>query len=465
MERGLIRNHELEFALFYRVIDLAIIVSVLALAMLIHGQQPSSVYLLCGLLSCVSFLLASESVHLYRSWRMSAFHNQAGLMLLSWCFAVTSLLVFGYFSKTSAEYSRLVIGGWFVATPMVMLGWRLLVKTLKERMRSLGMNIRRAVIIGLTENGQQLAAELEREKTLGVVFEGFYDDRTDERLKDSDTTKLRGSVAEALELARNGEVDQVYIAMPLSAHERIAKYLVDFSDTTATTYLVPNFFIYNLMHSRWNTVGQVPTLSVYDTPFNGFTAWLKRLEDIVLASVILTLISPLMLVIALGVKFSSPGPIFFKQDRYGLDGRRIKVWKFRSMRTQENGAKVVQATRNDPRVTPFGSFIRRTSLDELPQFINVLQGSMSIVGPRPHAVAHNEQYRSIVSRYMLRHKVKPGITGWAQINGFRGETDTLEKMEKRVEFDLDYIHQWSLWMDIKIVFLTIFKGFVGKTAY
>ncbi len=200
-------------------------------------------------------------------------------------------------------------------------------------------------------------------------------------------------------------------------------------------------------------------------PFNGLLNWVKRFEDLVLSSLILLLISPVLLAVAIGVKLSSPGPIIFKQNRYGLDGKPIQVWKFRSMRVMDNGSHVQQATKGDPRVTRFGAFIRRTSLDELPQFFNVLQGSMSIVGPRPHAVAHNEQYRTIVNRYMLRHKVKPGITGWAQINGWRGETDTLDKMEKRVQFDLDYIHRWSLWFDLKIVFLTIFKGFVGKNAY
>ncbi|MGL5310242.1 MAG: exopolysaccharide biosynthesis glycosyltransferase VpsL, partial [Plesiomonas shigelloides] len=175
--------------------------------------------------------------------------------------------------------------------------------------------------------------------------------------------------------------------------------------------------------------------------------------------------SPVLLFVAIGVKLSSPGPVLFKQDRYGLGGKCIKVWKFRSMKVMENSDKVVQATRNDPRVTRFGAFIRRTSLDELPQFFNVLQGSMSIVGPRPHAVAHNEEYRAIVNRYMVRHMVKPGITGLAQINGFRGETDTVDKMEMRVKYDLRYIQTWSLALDIKIIFLTIFKGFVGETAY
>jgi putative colanic acid biosynthesis UDP-glucose lipid carrier transferase len=177
------------------------------------------------------------------------------------------------------------------------------------------------------------------------------------------------------------------------------------------------------------------------------------------------LISIPMLAIAAAVKLTSKGPVIFKQKRYGLDGKQITVYKFRSRTTQDNGAVVKQATKNDARLTKIGGFLRRTSLDELPQFINVLQGRMSHVGPRPHAVAHNEQYRKIITGYMLRHKVKPGITGWAQVNGLRGETETVNKMVQRVEYDLDYIHRWSIWFDIKIVFMTVFNGFINKNAY
>ncbi|MBY7967864.1 exopolysaccharide biosynthesis polyprenyl glycosylphosphotransferase [Vibrio fluvialis] len=201
------------------------------------------------------------------------------------------------------------------------------------------------------------------------------------------------------------------------------------------------------------------------SPFDGVGKFVKRVEDIIIGSMIALLISPVLLAVAIGVKLSSPGPVLFKQDRYGLGGKKIKVWKFRSMKVMENDAVVTQATKNDPRVTKFGAFIRRTSLDELPQFINVLQGSMSIVGPRPHAVAHNEQYRKLVDNYMIRHKIKPGITGWAQINGYRGETETVDKMDKRIRYDIQYMQNWSLWLDIKIIFLTVFKGFVSETAY
>ena len=209
----------------------------------------------------------------------------------------------------------------------------------------------------------------------------------------------------------------------------------------------------------------ITAVSIFDSPFAGLDSFLKRMEDIVLSLLILIFISIPMLFIAIGVKITSKGPIIFKQDRYGMDGNKITVWKFRSMTVTENGGSVTQATKGDSRITPFGSFLRKTSLDELPQFFNALGGGMSIVGPRPHAVAHNEEYRTQIQGYMLRHKMKPGITGLAQINGFRGETDTLDKMEGRVRYDLMYIQNWTLWLDLKIVFLTVFKGFISKNAY
>tara|TARA_Y100000588_G_C13922165_1_gene781982 strand:- start:90 stop:845 length:756 start_codon:yes stop_codon:yes gene_type:complete len=251
----------------------------------------------------------------------------------------------------------------------------------------------------------------------------------------------------------------------MSAEDRIRHILEKCSDTTANVYIIPDFFIYNLLNARWQSIGNLQALSVYDTPFQGASDVIKRIEDVVFSTLILLFLMIPMGAIALAVKVTSKGPVIFKQKRYGLDGKQILVYKFRSMTTMDNGSSVKQATKNDPRITKLGAFLRRTSLDELPQFINVLQGRMSIVGPRPHAVAHNEQYRKLIKGYMLRHKVRPGITGWAQVNGFRGETDTVEKMLKRVQFDLDYIHRWSVWLDIKIILMTAFHGFSDKNAY
>jgi putative colanic acid biosynthesis UDP-glucose lipid carrier transferase len=209
----------------------------------------------------------------------------------------------------------------------------------------------------------------------------------------------------------------------------------------------------------------VPVVGICETPFTGTNELVKRVSDVVLAALILVLISPLLLAIAVGVKMSSPGPVIFRQRRNGLDGEEIVVYKFRTMRSMDDGEVVPQATKGDPRITPFGAFLRRTSLDELPQFVNVLQGRMSIVGPRPHAVAHNEQYRQMIKAYMVRHKVKPGITGWAQVNGLRGETETVEKMRQRVEYDLEYLRNWSLGLDLQIIVRTARLVLFDRNAY
>lgn len=464
---GQIRQFGKQSSFLYRLIDIVFISLALFVSLSLHELPFNIHYAAVALLATVGFTIASESVDLYRSWRGSNFSYLAMLTTVSWSGVCAILMLLAYFTKLGAEYSRLVIGFWFVLTWGGLITWRICLRFYRAQMRRQGLNTRNAVVIGVTPQAVALVKSLQKHPEIGVKVQGFYDDREEARLDLDEElpARLRGDAEKALKLAKKGTIERVYIALPMHAKDRIAHLLSEFADTTACTYLVPDFFTYNLLHSRWDSIGDIHTLSVFDTPFNGISSWIKRLEDIVLSSVILTLISPVLLAIAAAVKLTSPGPIIFKQYRYGLDGRKIKVWKFRSMSTMDNGATVKQATKNDPRVTPLGNFLRRTSLDELPQFINVLQGRMSIVGPRPHAVAHNEEYRVLVERYMLRHKVKPGITGWAQINGWRGETDTLDKMEKRVQFDLDYIHRWSLWLDLKIVFLTIFKGFVSKTAY
>jgi putative colanic acid biosynthesis UDP-glucose lipid carrier transferase len=247
----------------------------------------------------------------------------------------------------------------------------------------------------------------------------------------------------------------VYIALPPRAEPRIAALIRRLADTTASVYLAYDFGGFDLLRAQWSSVGEIPVMGVVENPFYGSDGMLKRIEDIVVGAGILVLISLPMALIALGIKLTSKGPVFFQQRRYGLNGEEIRVLKFRTMTVCEDGDKVVQAQRGDQRITAFGALLRRTSLDELPQFLQVVGGTMSIVGPRPHAVAHNEQYRSLIQGYMLRHKVKPGITGWAQVNGWRGETDTLEKMQKRVEYDLEYIRNWKLGFDFKIILMTV----------
>jgi putative colanic acid biosynthesis UDP-glucose lipid carrier transferase len=251
----------------------------------------------------------------------------------------------------------------------------------------------------------------------------------------------------------------------MRAEERIRDLLARLADTTVSVYIVPDFFVFELLHARWTNINGLPAVSVFENPLYGADGLLKRTADLLIGSVLLAATALPMLVIGWLIKRSSTGPAFFRQRRYGLDGREILVWKFRTMTCCDNGDVVRQATRDDERVTPIGRFLRRTSLDELPQLFNVLEGSMSLVGPRPHANAHNEQYRGMIEGYMLRHKVKPGITGLAQISGYRGETETLEKMEKRVACDHQYIREWSFWMDVKILVKTLGVVVRQRNAY
>jgi putative colanic acid biosynthesis UDP-glucose lipid carrier transferase len=277
---------------------------------------------------------------------------------------------------------------------------------------------------------------------------------------------LKGRLADLAAFVKANRVDAIYVALPMASQPRILKLLDELRDTTASIYFVPDIFLYDLIQARMDDVNGIPVVAVCESPFYGVNGMVKRLEDVVLSLLILTLISPVLLAIAIAVKVSSPGPIIFRQRRYGLDGQDIVVYKFRSMRVMEDGCDVPQARREDPRITPIGAFLRRTSLDELPQFINVLQGRMSIVGPRPHAVAHNETFRKLIKGYMVRHKVKPGITGLAQVMGARGETATLDKMQARIEYDLEYLRNWSLRLDLQIILRTTLIVLRGdKNAY
>jgi putative colanic acid biosynthesis UDP-glucose lipid carrier transferase len=320
------------------------------------------------------------------------------------------------------------------------------------------------VIAGANDLGRKLAERL-RDPMLGTRVAGYFDDRGAGRLQNLPAAQNLGALAQLADFARAQRVDVIYIALPMASQPRILRLLEDLRDTTASIYFVPDIFVSDLIQARVDSIGGLPVVAVCESPFHGFNGVVKRISDVISAVLILALISPLLLAIAIGVKLSSPGPVLFKQRRYGLDGRKIVVYKFRSMTVAEDGDLVRQATRNDSRITRFGAFLRRTSLDELPQFINVLQGRMSVVGPRPHAVAHNELYRKLIRGYMIRHKVRPGVTGLAQVMGFRGETETVEKMKGRIEMDLTYLRNWSLLLDLQIILKTVVVVLGRQNAY
>jgi len=457
-----------ELAPLMRLVDLILIYVALWLPTYARGQVWDQKAWVAATIAAVLFLVIGQSLSVYQSARGARLRAQLLRIWWGWIAGVVPVLLFLLFlSKRSEDYSRIIVSSWFLIAPFLISMWRTGATLLLRELRARGYNTRAAAIVGMTELGEQLAMQMKSVPSLGLHTYGFYDDRDEERCHpiSPELGTRAGTLRDLVEAAKTGEVDLIYIAFPLRAEPRINELLRQLSDTTASVYLAADFFVFDLLHTRWVTLGGVPTMSLHETPFYGVDGWLKRLEDIVVGSAILMVIAIPMLIIGVCVKLTSPGPALFRQRRYGLNGEVIDVLKFRSMTVTEDGDEIKQATKDDPRITEFGAFLRRTNLDELPQFLNVLGGSMSIVGPRPHAVAHNELYRKKVRGYMLRHKVKPGITGWAQVNGWRGETDTLEKMEKRVEHDLDYIRNWSLLWDLQIIFMTVFGSRAWRNAY
>ena len=387
--------------------------------------------------------------------------------VMNWTALAGLLLVFGYATGYERFFPDNVTFGWIGTTYVVLLASQL---TLHYTLPKLLANreTATAVIVGANPLGGILAQQLDVARHSGIRFLGYFDDRSPERLTNANgetPSPLLGKLNELSAYIKAQHVDHVYLALPMATQPRILNLLDEMKDTTASIFFVPDIFVTDLIQGRMESINGMPVVAVCETPFTGLNGLIKRTSDVVLSSLILLLIWPVMLVCAVCVKLSSPGPIIFRQRRYGLDGREIVVYKFRSMAVCEDGAVVTQATKNDMRVTRFGAFARKTSLDELPQFINVLQGRMSIVGPRPHAVAHNELYRTQIKGYMIRHKVKPGITGWAQVNGCRGETETVDKMERRIAFDLEYLRNWTLSLDLWIIVKTAGQVLRGGEVY
>ena len=381
-----------------------------------------------------------------------------------WLTVSALLLLFGYLTGYLRYFEEELLVAWWWAAPASQASAHLLLRLAAPKLLEI-QGHRRAVIAGLNEQGLELARRLSLDPYLQIRVAGFFDDRSKERINPDAMHTVLGEMKALPAFVKQHHIDIIYVSLPMASQPRILTLLDDLRDTTASIYFVPDIFVTDLIQGRMDAVGGLPVVAVCESPFTGFSGVVKRTNDILLSLLILVLASPVILAAAIAVRLSSPGPIIFRQRRYGLDGREIVVYKFRSMRVTEDGATIVQATKADPRLTRVGAFLRRTSLDELPQLFNVLQGSMSIVGPRPHAVAHNETYRKLIKGYMLRHKVKPGITGWAQVNGHRGETETLEKMKARIDFELDYLRNWSVRLDLYIIARTVWVVLKGEHAY
>ena len=450
-------------AFFKRLLDPFMIWGLLILITWLYDETFTGHYMV---LVIITFFISSyiyEQTNIYRTWRNGKLLAYIRDTLVGWGIIIAILIFIGYATKLSYRYSEQVMLTWFIVTPFALIASHIAVRTIANSLRK-GGEARSVVIVGANETGLKLAARILEYPYLLMEVRGYFDDR-DESRSPTGSMPLLGRVTDVATYVREHGIQMIFISLPMSAQPRIRELLDNLNDTTASIYFLPDVYIFDLMQARFDNVGGVPVVAICETPFYGVDSVVKNVSDAVLAFLILVLLSPLMLCIALAIKLTSPGPAVFKQRRYGLNGEEITVYKFRSMTVSEDGARIEQAQKDDPRITRIGAFLRRTSLDELPQFINVLQGRMSIVGPRPHAVAHNELYRKIIRGYMLRHKVKPGITGWAQVNGFRGETKELEKMQARIEHDLHYMQNWSIWLDMWIIFRTVWVVLRRDNAY
>ncbi|MBF0463025.1 MAG: undecaprenyl-phosphate glucose phosphotransferase [Magnetococcales bacterium] len=387
-------------------------------------------------------------------------------VLLSWVLATGITVLLGTLTETLQVIPSNILLAWLIVTPIILVPVQVLNAILLHKAFVWNPAYAKSIIVvGTSSLGIRLAREIANNNLNNMNFKGFFEDRSLSRLDESDKRMVKGQLKDVVPFVKENRINTVYIGLPIAKQERILNLLEELRDTTASVYFLPDIFIYDLIQARFDTVNGIPVIAVCESPFFGANALIKRTFDIIFSSLVLLLLAPVLLLIGLAVKFSSPGPVIFRQTRYGLDGQKITIYKFRSMTVCEDGGDIIQASRNDPRFTRIGAFLRKTSLDELPQFINVLQGRMSVVGPRPHAVAHNEHYRKLLPGYMLRHKVKPGITGFAQISGFRGETTELKLMEKRIELDLDYLRCWSLGFDLEIIWKTVLVVFNDVKAY
>jgi len=395
---------------FQRIVDLILIVLIHRIAIAAYGQPWLPHVSGATLFVVVTFTIVAETVGGYRPRQAEDLLTENKPLLLAWAGTAAVCSVILFLTKTSESFSRVTCLGWLLGAAGAQLAWRV---SERSALRSIGSregNQRVAAFAGATANAERLCGEIRSRPWLGLKIAGIYDDRGPGRQHafEGNPCKHVGSFRDLIRACQDSAIDVVYVALPLHAEERIKKLVEALSNSTATVHLVADLPFYQLLSARWTAIGSSPLITIHGTPFQGMRQALKRVEDIVGGTIASMLIAIPVLIIASLVKLTSPGPVFFKQRRYGLNGKEIRVLKFRTMYVCEDGTTIKQAQRNDSRVTPFGRFLRRTSLDELPPFFQVLTGAMSVVGPRPHAVAHNEQHRGLIPRYMLRHKVKPG---------------------------------------------------------
>lgn len=442
-----------------------VVVLVQIASLLIWGEPMGGPYILVGVLAFVGTADFLDNVDAGSQQSLLSKLSFFIDIVLRWAVIFGFIWSLIYLSGLSDRFNNDVIVSWSVATPFALWFGQMVAQPLLLRIGLRHTPPNRAVVVGLTAMGARLEDKLRNNPLLHTEVLGYFEDRSHHRLPADRVGRILGTAAELPAYVLRKAVNTVYITLPMNNDRRVQALLDSLRDSTVSIYFVPDLFVFNLIQARLDHLSGIPVVAVRESPFYGIRGFAKRISDIAIAGAVAAVISPVLLAVAAGVRLNSPGPILFKQKRYGLDGKQIIVYKFRSMTVTEDGENTyTQVTRGDRRVTRFGAFLRRTSLDELPQLFNVLEGTMSIVGPRPHAVMVNEQYRRLIPSYMVRHKVKPGITGWAQVNGYRGGDD-LASMEKRIEFDLQYLRHWSLRLDFMILAKTATLVLRDRRAY
>jgi putative colanic acid biosynthesis UDP-glucose lipid carrier transferase len=468
----ILAHHSFLTGILYRVVDLLAVIAAAAVASLIRSPDTAWLpYQITILIALLLVIIVFDRFELYAPWRGRSLVDQVGRLALAWVTVFALLISSAFLMKLSANFSRGWVTAWFATGFMTLSIARAGTLFALRSLRSRGWNHKQVVIVGAGQWAREIAKRVQSTDWLGFDIKCFVDSEPERWRHEMNGFKLAGHYDLLPGILAEGDVDEVWICMPLHVRERqgidhVEKVRELLRDDMVNQRIVPDIAELRIFEKPMTEIAGIPFINLTTSPHQGINRITKLIEDYVLGSVILILAAPLMLVIAALIKLTSPGPVFFTQLRHGWDGKPFNVFKFRTMYAHYvNEGEVEQARREDARVTPLGRLLRSTSLDELPQFFNVLKGDMSIVGPRPHAMEHNEMYKDLIDSFMQRHRVKPGITGWAQVNGWRGGTDTVDQMRGRIELDLYYIEHWSLTFDIKILFLTLIRGFLHKNAY
>ncbi|HJV87006.1 MAG TPA: undecaprenyl-phosphate glucose phosphotransferase [Noviherbaspirillum sp.] len=467
--RDFIITNSSRLELSMRLMDILVLEIAGAVAGLIHFHIPLSetppIHVVLLHFGCALAFLVFPQLDLYGSWRGRSLWDMFLRLAASWALVLLIGLFFSFLIHHVGNVSRLWMFYWYGIGVAFLVTYRAAAYFALRFLRTKGLNNKRVVIVGYGSTGREMHRRAMEQDWAGYDVKAVHAAPEDAgKILDPSVAHL-GSLEDIPSYVEANHIHEIWITLPLLASPKLQELQYLLRNTLVDIRWVPDILGVQMLSNKIGNFLGLPAVDLNQPISSGLNGIVKEIFDRVFATVALVLLLPLFIVIAIAIKRSSPGPVFFRQPRLGLNGRTFNVYKFRTMKVHEEKDKVTQATKNDPRITSIGAFLRRTSLDELPQFINVLFGDMSVVGPRPHALQHNEMYKDLLETYMLRHRVKPGITGWAQIHGLRGETDTVDKMAARVKFDLHYIQNWSLWMDIRIIIWTAFKGWTGTNAY